>query len=63
MEPRYIGAGESKETIACALEGDPFMTSMSATDQAPGYGTYRYRTYVLGALALIYVLNFVDRVC
>ena len=37
------------------------MTSAGATDQAPGYGTYRYRTYVLGALTLIYVLNFVDR--
>ena len=61
MEPRYGGTGESNETIASALEGDPFMTSAGATDQAPGYGTYRYRTYVLGALTLIYVLNFVDR--
>ena len=37
------------------------MTSAGATDQAPGYGSYRYRTYVLGALTLIYVLNFNDR--
>ena len=26
-----------------------------------GYGSKSYRTYVLGALTLIYVLNFVDR--
>ncbi len=31
------------------------------TDENPGFGTYRYRTYVLSALTLIYILNFVDR--
>ena len=31
------------------------------TDEPVGYGTYRYRTYVLSALTLIYILNFVDR--
>ena len=30
-------------------------------DQNTGFGTYGYRTYVLSALTLIYVLNFVDR--
>ena len=29
--------------------------------QNTGFGTYGYRTYVLSALTLIYVLNFVDR--
>lgn len=32
-----------------------------APDQIDGFGTLRYRTYVLSALTLIYVLNFVDR--
>ncbi len=32
-----------------------------ATDQDSGFGTPRYRTYVLSALTLIYILNFVDR--
>ncbi len=32
-----------------------------ATVQNTGFGTYGYRTYVLSALTLIYVLNFVDR--
>ena len=32
-----------------------------ASDENPGFGTYRYRTYVLSALTLIYILNFVDR--
>jgi len=30
-------------------------------DKSGGFGTYRYRTYVLSALTLIYILNFVDR--
>ena len=30
-------------------------------DQSTGFGTNRYRTYVLSALTLIYILNFVDR--
>ena len=30
-------------------------------DESIGFGTYRYRTYVLCALTLIYILNFVDR--
>ena len=30
-------------------------------DQIEGFGTKPYRTYVLSALTLIYVLNFVDR--
>ena len=29
--------------------------------QNMGFGTYGYRTYVLSALTLIYILNFVDR--
>lgn len=32
-----------------------------APDQITGYGTKRYRTYVLSALTLIYIMNFVDR--
>ena len=28
-------------------------------DQNTGFGSYRYRTYVLSALTLIYILNFV----
>ena len=30
-------------------------------DQNTGYGTKGYRTYVLSALTLIYIMNFVDR--
>ena len=30
-------------------------------NQITGYGTQRYRTYVLSALTLIYIINFVDR--
>ncbi|MEM7096671.1 MAG: MFS transporter [Pseudomonadota bacterium] len=43
------------------------MTAATAPEQgnAPGensgFGTYGYRTYVLSALTLIYILNFVDR--
>ena len=43
------------------------MTTATASEEekAPaeidGFGTYRYRTYVLSALTLIYILNFVDR--
>ena len=37
------------------------MTTATAADQVQGYGTSRYRTYVLAALTLIYILNFVDR--
>jgi MFS family permease len=37
------------------------MTAASVTDQIKGYGTSRYRTYVLSALTLIYIMNFVDR--
>ena len=32
-----------------------------AINQITGYGTQRYRTYVLSALTLIYIMNFVDR--
>lgn len=32
-----------------------------APDQVTGFGTNRYRTYVLGSLTLIYIMNFVDR--
>jgi len=32
-----------------------------ASDQVAGFGTKRYRTYVLSALTLIYIMNFVDR--
>jgi MFS family permease len=32
-----------------------------APDQIIGFGTKRYRTYVLSALTLIYIMNFVDR--
>ena len=31
------------------------------SDQDIGFGSHRYRTYVLSALTLIYILNFVDR--
>mgnify|MGYP005732407491 CR=1 FL=1 len=43
------------------------MTAVSKSDaQEPqtentGYGSKSYRTYVLSALTLIYILNFVDR--
>ncbi len=42
------------------------MTAVSAeesqtSDENIGFGSYRYRTYVLSALTLIYILNFVDR--
>ena len=33
----------------------------NAENNNPGYGSKSYRTYVLSALTLIYVLNFVDR--
>ena len=33
----------------------------NAADEITGFGTYGYRTYVLSALTLIYILNFVDR--
>lgn len=42
-------------TSAIAPEED------KASDENTGFGTYRYRTYVLSALTLIYILNFVDR--
>ena len=32
-----------------------------APDQNTGFGTKRYRTYVLSSLTLIYIMNFVDR--
>ena len=32
-----------------------------ASDQVTGFGTKSYRTYVLSALTLIYIMNFVDR--
>lgn len=32
-----------------------------AQSQVTGFGTKRYRTYVLSALTLIYIMNFVDR--
>ncbi|MFT6437518.1 MAG: hypothetical protein ACJAVI_005593, partial [Candidatus Azotimanducaceae bacterium] len=32
-----------------------------APDQITGFGTKRYRTYVLSSLTLIYIMNFVDR--
>ena len=37
------------------------MTTAAQADQTKGYGTGRYRSYVLAALTLIYILNFVDR--
>ncbi len=37
------------------------MTAATAADPSAGFGTSRYRTYVLSALTLIYILNFVDR--
>ena len=43
------------------------MTAVSKTEgqkspvENAGYGTKSYRTYVLSALTLIYILNFVDR--
>ena len=37
------------------------MTAPSAPDHINGYGTRRYQTYVLSALTLIYIMNFVDR--
>ncbi len=33
----------------------------SASEQIAGFGTKAYRTYVLSALTLIYIMNFVDR--
>ncbi len=42
-------------TAATASEED------KASDQVTGFGTKRYRTYVLSALTLIYIMNFVDR--
>ena len=32
-----------------------------APDENTGFGTKRYRTYVLSTLTLIYIMNFVDR--
>jgi len=40
---------------------DPAPSGSAAADENPGFGTERYRTYVLSALTLIYILNFVDR--
>ena len=37
------------------------MSAAAQADQTKGYGTGRYRSYVLAALTLIYILNFVDR--
>jgi len=42
-------------TAATASEEDEVQS------QNPGFGTKRYRTYVLSALTLIYIMNFVDR--
>ena len=47
--------------IAGAIKGNPSMSTATHADQIKGYGTSRYRTYVLSALTLIYILNFVDR--
>ena len=44
-----------------------FMTAVTTPEESEssnetiGFGTYGYRTYVLSALTLIYILNFVDR--
>ena len=37
------------------------LSDSNAENNNPGYGSKPYRTYVLSALTLIYVLNFVDR--
>ena len=37
------------------------MTTATVADQVQGYGTCHYRTYVLAAVTLIYILNFADR--
>ena len=42
-------------TAASASEGN------AAQSSTAGFGTKRYRSYVLSALTLIYILNFVDR--
>jgi len=42
-------------TAASASEGN------TAQSNTAGFGTKRYRSYVLSALTLIYILNFVDR--
>jgi MFS family permease len=34
---------------------------IESEDQIQGYGSKRYRTYVLSTLTLIYIMNFVDR--
>jgi MFS family permease len=43
--------------------GEAASSAAEATDGSPadGYGTRRYRAYVLNMLLLVYVLNFVDR--
>ena len=57
-----MGACEHhRETIAGAFWGELTMTTAAQADQIKGYGTSRYRSYVLAALTLIYILNFVDR--
>ena len=43
--------GEASPSAAEATDGSP----------AEGYGTRRYRGYVLNMMLLVYVLNFVDR--
>ena len=47
--------GKNEDSAASAV------VESGEQDQNTGFGTYRYRTYVLSALTLIYILNFVDR--
>ena len=52
-----LGTSGSKEEDAKGTHA----VEAGEPDQITGFGSYRYRTYVLSALTLIYILNFVDR--
>ena len=55
------------EKIPLFIQRDSHMTEASASQdnnaqaENVGFGTKPYRTFVLSALTLIYILNFVDR--
>ena len=66
MNPQIVDAREHFiETEDSSNSANAVTTTASeeakADDENVGFGSYRYRTYVLSALTLIYILNFVDR--
>ena len=58
---------QSAPTTIVKTPKNSYMTAATASEEGEsqskitGFGTRRYRTYVLSALTLIYIMNFVDR--